>query len=37
MKIYIMGYFEIIKNRILSIREINWKELRKKFYQKKLA
>jgi len=32
-----MEYFEIIKKKILSIREINWKELKKKFYQKKLA
>lgn len=30
-------YFKIIKKRILSIREINWKELKKRFYQKKLA
>lgn len=30
-------YFKIIKNKVLSIREINWKELKKRFYQKKLA
>lgn len=29
-----MEYFEIIKKKILSIREINWKELKKKFYKK---